>query len=74
MGLISPGAPAHETDAIHFLLHREFGHNFLPKLLGRKLSMQAESVHQQAYDVARKYVSHVTSAVKGLVQQLFLSA
>lgn len=75
------GLKMHEkgNESIHFLLHREFGHNFLPKLLANKFSAKAANIgfdtaHQQAYDVAKKYVAHVTSAVKGLVQQLFLSA
>lgn len=60
------------NESIHFLLHREFGHNFLPKLLDNRFNAlgQAkgfEKVHQEAYDLAKKYVAHVTSAVKGLV-------
>lgn len=33
-----------------------------------------ESVHEQSTDLAKKYVAHVTSEFKGLVQQLFLFA
>ena len=60
----------------HYLLHREFGHNFLPKLLQSKKfghAVNFDGAYQQATDLAKKYVAHVTSAVKGLVQQLFLS-
>lgn len=57
----------------HYLLHREFGHNYLPKLLAKKFNLHA-GFEQIATDIAKKYVAHVTSAVKGLVQQLFLSA
>lgn len=63
----------------HFLLHREFGHKYLPMLISKNNDKKfkhigLESVHEQSTDLAKKYVAHVTSAVKGLVQQLFLSA
>ena len=56
----------------HFLLHREFGHNYLPMLISKNndkkfRSIGLESVYEQSTELARKYVAHVTSAVKGLV-------
>jgi FKBP12-rapamycin complex-associated protein len=55
------------------LLHREFGHNYLPILIAKNNDKKfrqigLESVHQQSTELAKKYVAHVTSAVKGLVQ------
>ena len=61
-----------------FLLHRDFGFNVLPKLLDKHVHpLLTQSVDRQISQylvIAQKYVSHVVSAVTGLVQQLILSS
>ena len=53
-----------------FLLHREFGHNMLPKLRQQKNNLGTGYMAEK--NIAQKYISHVVSAVTGLIQQLFL--
>ena len=53
-----------------FLLHREFGHNMLPKLLENRAQLSVKYSAEKR--VAQKYVAHVVSAATGLIQQLFL--
>jgi len=51
------------------LLHREFGFNNLAKIINRK------GVEKQKwFIVAKQYVTYISAAVKGLIQQLSLSS
>ena len=48
-----------------YLLHREFGHNALPKL--REQSNNLGMNYAVEKQIAQKYISHVVSATTGLI-------
>ena len=50
---------------IKYHLHREFGHNMLPKLREQRSNLAINYSDEKR--IAQKYVSHVVSAITGLI-------
>jgi FKBP12-rapamycin complex-associated protein len=51
-------------------LHKEFGFKYLPQLIQKRFVNELSD----ARATAEKYVSHVVSTIRGLIQQLYLSS